>query len=130
CVGIRLRQGPPRQGAPMAIRGGMRSLGRMRDQPHEGLELDEDLRIEELTHWTRQIVRWGLVALVAAGLLGVLGDGPLSGGTAISADGQLVVRYERVTRRTLTSAIRIDLAPRPGDEIEVRMPHDWLGAVS
>ncbi|MGQ0538397.1 MAG: hypothetical protein ACT4R6_05575 [Gemmatimonadaceae bacterium] len=64
--------------------------------------------------------RVGLAALTAfllAGLLGLFGSGPISRASRRSADGTLEVRYERMTRASAPTTMRIhvsDVAPKRG----------------
>jgi hypothetical protein len=71
------------------------------------LELDSDPRFQRW-EWTLQRVGWALLLLViAAGLAGVLGDGPIAHGHEHTADGALDVRFEKLLRKRAPAAISI-----------------------
>jgi hypothetical protein len=59
------------------------------------LEIDQDLRFQK-REWAFERVSWVVMALfVLAGLLGLLGRGPMSHQTAVSGDGLVTVEYDR-----------------------------------
>ena len=74
-----------------------------------GIDLADDISLQEKT-WRVQRVGWAVMALlVAAGLAGVFARGPLS---RAEAQGQgLRLEYERFERYQAPSEIRVRLAP-------------------
>jgi hypothetical protein len=76
------------------------------------LEIDQDLRFQK-REWAFERVSWVVMALfVLAGLLGLLGRGPMSYQTAASPDGTVSVEYERFVNH------------RAGAQMTVRVPGD------
>jgi hypothetical protein len=60
--------------------------------------IDEDPRLQRVT-WRLQRIGWaGMLLVVIAALGGVFGAGPMAHGTAATADGALILRFDRVAR--------------------------------
>lgn len=80
------------------------------------LDLDEDLRFERRS-WVAERVAWVVfAALVAAALLGLFGEGPLSTSEARSPDGSVVVAFERFARRGGATDVFVQVDPRLNSE--------------
>ncbi len=91
-----------------------------------GLELDDDMPAHR-RGWVVQRIGWaGMLAVVAAGLLGVFGRGPASD-AEISA-GDVTVRYERFGRARSTSELRVVAAPGADGELRVWFGRDFMEA--
>jgi hypothetical protein len=87
------------------------------------IDLVEDPRFLRRS-WTAERVGWGaLAAFLAAGLLGLLGPGLLSGRTA---EGDVRVEYDRFERVQSPSEVRIALAPRARN---LWVEHRWMEEV-
>ena len=83
--------------------------------------------------WNRlQALTEVVVAIVvAAGLLGLFGTGPLSSATAEGANKAIGITYERILRRTVQTELRIALhRPTAGPTVEVLMPDAFLNDMS
>jgi hypothetical protein len=66
--------------------------------------------------WRGQRLAWALMVLVVlAALLGLSGSGPLSGRSAVSADGTVRIEYERFLRRGTPTTLKIHWAPTGRD---------------
>jgi hypothetical protein len=83
-----------------------------------GLEVDEDIRIERF-FWVVERIGWGaMTVLLAAALLGFLGEGPLSRAAAGDTRGTFRVDYERFCRRGKPTEVTFRMgpaAPRDGN---------------
>jgi hypothetical protein len=91
------------------------------------LDIEQDLRFQR-REWRFQ--RAGLVVLsafVLAALLGVFGNGALSGGHA-RGPGALAVTYERLTRAHRTSRIAIEM-PAAAGAVELVVNREYFDAV-
>jgi len=62
--------------------------------------------------WNFQRAGWVAFAIcIVAALAGVFGRGPVAHGEARSADGKIVVEFERLARRRAPTALRLQAAP-------------------
>lgn len=78
------------------------------------LEVESDLRFHQRM-WLVQRFGWMLMlAVLAAGLAGVFGGGPLSQATARSDGDELVLEYERYARQGGRSRVKVDFAVPTG----------------
>ena|SRR5688572_10329840 len=92
------------------------------------LEIDEDLRFQELD-WRVQRIGWGALGLiVVAGLTGFLGSGPLSDVRA--KHGALDIQYQRFVRHGADSQlhVRAQRSAVVSGEVRVTLERDFLGA--
>lgn len=93
-----------------------------------------DLEIRQHKHfqqreWRLERFGWGLIALfVLAGLLGLLGPGPLSWATARSDGGLVEVEYQRFTHWIADDTVEIHVSSDAvqGDTVEVTLTGDWV----
>lgn len=86
-----------------------------------GLQLDEDLRFLRRS-WRAERVGWALMsAAVAAALLGLLGPGPLSRGSAGSAESGLSIEYGRLERHEAAYELRLQFAPGASSDGRLRL---------
>lgn len=70
-----------------------------------------------------------VAVVVAAGLLGLFGTGPLSSATQVRPG--FAVAYQRIVRRTLQTELTISLTkPARGSTFEVLMPKSFLADMS
>jgi hypothetical protein len=79
--------------------------------------------------WQAQRVAWGLMAvLVLAGLLGLLGSGPLGRRSVTTPDGTVRVEYERYLRRGTPTMLLIRMRPtNPGAPVlALRLAQPYL----
>ena len=78
------------------------------DRPYPDLELDEDMPHQRIA-WRVERFGWiVMVVLVALALLGIFGEGPLSGATVATPDARLNLRYERFTRYQSASEFEVE----------------------
>jgi hypothetical protein len=83
--------------------------------------------------WRVQRIGWIVMALlVAAGLAGAFGRGPLAKGEARSPSGLLEVDYQRLTRHESPSEldVAVDAGRLPSRELRLWIARDYLSAVS
>lgn len=93
---------------------------------HDGLQIDDDARLQQRT-WRIQRLGWlGFVALVLAGLVGLFGSGPLSRATAIG-DG-VRVEYDRFARlhAPATLLVSIDRAALRDGAVRLVLTGDYI----
>ncbi|MCC6421786.1 MAG: hypothetical protein IT429_26510 [Gemmataceae bacterium] len=97
----------------------------MGERHYPGLEIDEDMVFQRRA-WRLQRVAWALGGLVLiAGLLGLLGNGPLAGATARS--GEFEARYDRFLRLEAPSTLQFDMpAPEGEGEVRLRLSGGWV----
>jgi hypothetical protein len=82
-----------------------------RVQRHGDLEIPEDLPFQR-REWLAERVAWAVMALlIAAALLGLFGNGPLSRMTAGSEAGPMWLEYQRFARLLAPAPLRVHLAP-------------------
>ena len=101
-------------------------------RPQEGVDdtdIHQDLAYQE-REWRVQRAGWVfMAAIVLAALLGVLGLGPLNGGTA-SAGSALEVSYERFRRLQAPGVLELHLAAPPGArQVQLSVNDAYLKAV-
>ena len=97
--------------------------------PKPDLELIEDLRFEQ-SEWKVQRIAWTIMALlVAMGLIGLFGVGPLSSNSITSTDGRLKLEYDRFERWQAPSALRVILRPTDESRTQLWISSDFLGTV-
>jgi hypothetical protein len=95
------------------------------------LEIDQDLRFQK-REWAFERVSWVVMILfVLAGLLGLLGRGPMSHRTAASPDGMVTVEYERfVNHRAATRlTVRVPGEVTVGGTFRLVINQDYLQGV-
>ncbi len=93
------------------------------------LEIDQDLDFEH-RQWTVQRIGWAVILLIlAAGIAGLLGSGPLS--HAEAAQGPLTLSYERFVRKRGPSELQIHLAPgaAQNDVVAIWIAQDYLDKI-
>jgi hypothetical protein len=89
------------------------------------LEKPEDL-VYQRREWAFQRVGWVVMALVAlAGLLGLLGHGPLSNTSATDPGGALRVEYSRFIHYGDPDQLEVHIGPGAGSKGELRL---WLNS--
>jgi hypothetical protein len=95
-----------------------------------GLEQDQHPGFQRW-EWRLQRVGWLLLGgIVAAGLAGLLGDGPLSRRQRESSDGRMVAAFERFLHRSAPAAIELRLGPAPRSRpATLRVPSASLNQV-
>jgi hypothetical protein len=78
---------------------------------NEEVELGEDLSFQR-RWWRFERGAWSvIVLLLLCDVAGLFGRGPLANATRSSADGSLMVRYERIERARTPSLIKLELGP-------------------
>ena len=86
----------------------------------EGIQINED-RAHQRREWAIERAGWGVMALLLlAGLLGLLGNGPL-GRAQAGTPGTLTVDYDRLQRAKAPTAYRFDIAPSVARDGAVRV---------
>jgi hypothetical protein len=94
-----------------------------------GLEVEEDLGFQR-RDWRVQRVGWGLLGLLLlAGLIGLLGSGPLSKVTESDGRG-LSVDYDRFVRHGAQTSLTLRIEPSSitTDEVPIRIGREYLAA--
>lgn len=93
----------------------------------EGPDIEQDLAFER-RQWVVERAGWGLMAaIVAAGLLGAFGHGPLS--WAVVREGRLAVAHDRFGRFAGETQLRVTVGPIPGERVEVSIGREFLEAM-
>lgn len=93
-----------------------------------GQELDEKMG-QVRREWRMERIAWPLLyALLAACLLGLFGQGPLSRTDVRSADGRLQIGYERFLRRESDDSIDFTLRPT-GQSARLHLSSAWVRKV-
>ena len=90
--------------------------------PHQGFE----------SGWNRlqTAVEILVAVIVGAGLLGLLGTGPLSSARATLRGEPATITYQRILRRTVQAQMVIDLTrPVPTGTLEFELPNSFLDQV-
>ncbi len=100
------------------------------DQPPAHLQIDQDLTHEERQWKAERISRVIMLLIATAGLLGLLGRGPLSYTSVRSADGTIEVRYHRFERALASSDLVVSVKP-PTDQtpLAIWIDQEYLGTV-
>jgi hypothetical protein len=86
-----------------------------------GLDLDQDLAFQERSWRVERIVGWGMVVLVVAALLGLLGAGPLSRAEVTSDALQL--QYPRFSRVQSSETLKVRIG---ADAVRDRETRLWV----
>lgn len=100
-----------------------------------GLELGPEERRAQDSRHRRRAVRvrragWAAFALlIAAALAGLLGPGPLSWTSRSSAAGDVAVEYERFSRYTGDTILRVRIGPVRGGAARLWISDEYLSAV-
>lgn len=85
------------------------------------LEISQDLAFQRRS-WAVQRAGWaGMVLLLLAALLGLLGPGPLARAAAGDRAGVLWVEYHRFERYKASATLRVHLGARPWPEGKARV---------
>jgi hypothetical protein len=95
------------------------------------LEIAQDLRFQRRS-WAIQRVGWfAMAVVVAAAVLGYLGEGPLSDARARSGDGAYEVEYARYTRYRSPDTLRvfIEEGAVEGDQARVSFGRGYFDGV-
>ena len=97
---------------------------------HGDLQIDQDLRFSQ-REWRTQKAGWlVMLLLILAALLGVFGRGPLSPQQAVTANGRLILAYDRVARHSATDVLRLAIAPTAvsGDTVSIWFDRAYMHA--
>jgi hypothetical protein len=95
------------------------------------LQLDRNEAFHR-AEWKVQRVGWIIwLGIIAAGLAGLLGSGPLSGRTATSEDGSVTVEYDRFARHHHRTLVNVTLRPSSaaGSQLALHIPQSFLERV-
>ena len=102
----------------------------MRDEARS-IQIEEDLTFQG--HQMRfERIGWTVLGvLLVASLLGLLGQGPLSGATAGDEGDPIRVNYGRLERKSNPTTVTVELAPEAASEGEARVwiDRDWVNGV-
>jgi hypothetical protein len=92
-------------------------------------DVEEDLRFQRKLWKVEHAAWWTQLAVVVAALLGLLGKGPLSGGT-LQREGATIA-FERLARRESRGELSLEVAPALLRDGELRLCADrrWLSGV-
>lgn len=90
-------------------------------------EIPQDLPFHRRL-WVVQRIGWAFaVLLIALGLGGLFGDGPLS--SVRRGDAALSIEYERFLRRESSTEFRIDAQPSAENEVRIGLKSDYIHAL-
>jgi hypothetical protein len=79
-------------------------------RPVGDLEIGEDLQFQH-RQWRVQRIGWVVMAVIALlAIAGLMGPGPLSRATATTADGRLLVRYQRFARYQAPATLQFEFS--------------------
>src|SRR5690242_8532320 len=105
------------------ITGSFRRAAAKVQQEHDRIQIDVDRR-HSRREWRIERIGWAVMAvLLAAGLLGLLGYGPLSQARA-GEPGTLSVTYDRLQRASAPSEYHFTVAPSLARDGELRLRFD------
>lgn len=99
----------------------------MSDTTARHASIPQDMTFEHRS-WRVQRVGWVLMLLfVLAGLLGVVGSGPLSNATSGNPDG-VEIQYQRFARSYASQELIVTIAPLllGGEQVELSITRDYL----
>jgi hypothetical protein len=91
-------------------------------------DVQENIAFERIEWRAASVLFWGLIALVAATLLGLFGNGPLSRSSAVSADGSLRVEYDRFGRFGAPMRMTVHIRPDADGTAAFTVTRDYLQA--
>lgn len=92
--------------------------------------VEENMRMQQRV-WRFERLGWyALVVIVSLGLAGLFGNGPLSDGRSISADGRVQVDYQRISRSGTQDNLRINVRGTPGTPVTVELDGGFFRHVS
>ena len=96
----------------------------------DGSLSERDLRFQRRLWTVERAAWWVQLALVAGALLGLLGGGPMSRGSARSS--ALEVAYGRFVRNAAPGELRVEVGPSlvRGDELALELDARWLSGVT
>jgi hypothetical protein len=95
------------------------------------LDIDQDMAFSR-KEWKVQYVGWLVMALViAGGLLGAFGTGPLAEGSVGSARDPLSFTYQRIDRQERPTALDITIGPEAtqGGQVEIWFDNAFLDRI-
>ena len=95
------------------------------------LEIDQDMQTLERT-WKMQRIGWAIMLLIVLlALFGGFGRGLLASATVGDDNGPLRMEYDRMTRHSSPTSLRIHLAggAAPNGEARIRIGRDYLQGV-
>lgn len=91
-----------------------------------GLQLERHATFQR-REWRLQRIGWCLWAgLIAAALLGLIGNGPLSSSNASTNDGSLTIQYDRFLRRHDPSVLTLTIRPSGDGQAKVRIASKYV----
>lgn len=95
-----------------------------------GDEIDENMQIQRRV-WISERVGWVLMSVFTlAGLLGLLGPGPLADASATAPDRDIRVSYDRFARLGASSRLELEAKVPEGEEaVRVWIAQTWLDVV-
>lgn len=89
------------------------------------LQLDEDLPLQK-REWRLQRIAWVfLYTLLAAIILGLLGNGPLSHSFTGTEDGSIVIEYEKFLRHRSPETVRLTVIPS-SDTVRLQFSGEYM----
>lgn len=94
-----------------------------RSQQVGSLEIAQDFAFQRREWIVQRVLWWVVVAILVAGVVGLLGTGPLS--HAEAASGPLSLDYERFVRKRAPTQLDVRVAPEAAVEAEIAL---WLDA--
>jgi hypothetical protein len=98
-------------------------------RPVGDLEVGEDLEFQ-YRQWRVQRIGWVLMAVIALlAIAGFMGPGPLSRATAKTADGKLLVRYQRFARYQAPATLQFEFPTGATRSARLWLSRDYMERV-
>jgi hypothetical protein len=97
-----------------------------------GIDINQDMDFQ-WREWRFHQIAWVFfAAILLAGLLGLLGQGPLSSGRVGETGGALALEYERIDRLGAPTGMRVMLGPRvaEGGSARVAFSRNFMDRIS
>lgn len=92
------------------------------------LQIPDDAAFEFHSARVARALWIALLLLMAAGVLGVFGRGPLSDAVAVTGDGSVQVHYDRFVRAYASTALDIEVRPSEGGVVAFVLSREYLDA--
>lgn len=95
------------------------------------LQIDQNERFQR-REWRFERIGWGILGVfVLAGLVGLLGTGPLSWAAARSEQGLVTVEYQRIAHHEADDSVSLVFAADAAEEgtISVELTGSWVAGV-
>jgi hypothetical protein len=95
----------------------------------EGLQIDQDLEFQVRAWKVERVAWWAMLALVLAGVLGLLGPGPLAKVTTGAPGAPLRLEYQRFERLLTPARLVFRAQPGAGGTLSIWLSTGYLDRV-